>query len=368
MITITLRNPLTKKDPFKIYIRINSSKIAEDWKNALIQELKNKTPLEKNYCWLGWPNSLRNLKFLVKELNVHIDRINQQLSHYSFIPMIDESTICSPITGIDRDGQRGGDVNHAILNQIHNHFEILQGTVNNMSDWYLQADELTKYSIRQLNLLCHEIESLCPSLRKQAYPSQRSKLRASQITTFLNATRYKLTPEHRNDFLTNGYNRKFGCVYLHWSQIGKTLYEVFRDENGIDIDKTVCDAITHLEYYSGSFDIEWGRDVVYGGDNKWHNEEIQAFNDWLIKNNFDPTDPNLSLGYIELGKIDLLRTFGSNKLDDNNINFYRNIVENRLDIYSIQVDDVVNYYDYVWTDDDYINQQLNFLKPGYNNV
>jgi len=368
MITITLRNPLNKKDLFPIYIRINNSKIAEDWVKALVYELKNNTPLEKNYCWLGWPNSPRNLKFLVNELNVNISRINENLTHYPFISYVDHETIRDPITNIDIDGQRGGDSNQLVLNKIHNHFEILQGTVDNISNWYLQADNLTKYSIRQLNLLCHEIESLCLSLRKQAYPSQRHRLRSSQITTFLNPMRYNLTDEHRTGFLTNRYDRKFGHVYLHWSQVGKTLYEVFRDENGADIDNTVCDAITHLEYYSGEFDVEWGKDVIFGGDNKWHNEEMQAFNKWLIKNNFDPMDPKLSLGYIELGKIDLRKTFGIDKINDNSISFCRDIIEHRLDIYSIQIDDVVNYYDYTWTDGDYINKQINFLEAGYNNV
>jgi hypothetical protein len=58
--------------------------------------------------------------------------------------------------------------------------------------------------------------------------------RPSQITTFLNAPRYDLTEEDFELFKQNRYNRELGGVYLHWSQMGKTLYEVFRDEGGVN--------------------------------------------------------------------------------------------------------------------------------------
>jgi len=70
-----------------------------------------------------------------------------------------------------------------------------------------------------------------------------------------------LTDEHRQGFLTNGYDRVFGGVYMHWTQIGKTLFEVFRDEHAPELTATVCEAITELKYFSGEFDVEWGKSV-----------------------------------------------------------------------------------------------------------
>jgi hypothetical protein len=66
----------------------------------------------------------------------------------------------------------------------------------------------------------------------------------------------------KQGFVTNGYDRQFGHVYMHWAQIGKTLFEVWRDEGAPDLTDTVCKAINSLEYYSGEFDIEWGKDVT----------------------------------------------------------------------------------------------------------
>jgi hypothetical protein len=147
---------------------------------------------------------------------------------------------------------------------------------------------------------------------------------------------------------------------MHWAQIGKTLYEVFRDEYGAAVTDAVCDAITHLEYYSGEFDIEWGRDVVYGNAHPWHTNEMDSFYKWLELNNFNSRDPNLSLGYLELGCIDLRRSFGTEDVDK-----IWQMMSNRLDIYSIKCMGKTAVYDYSWADADHEQQQINFLMPGY---
>ena len=247
---------------------------------------------------------------------------------------------------------------HTVLNRLHNHFELLQGTVTKLSPYYRLADYETKYAIRQLNVLCHEMENLILSQRKAKV--QPEWIRPSQITTFLDAKRYPLQDEHRQGFLTNGYDRQFGYVYMHWAQIGKTLFEVWRDENAPALDKTVCDAITHLEYYSGEFDIEWGRDVTVANNWPWHNQQLQEFNQWLINNNLDPTDTKLSLGYLPIGKVDLIRSFGTTDMHT-----IWEMLGKHLDIYSIEVDGVCKEFDYCWTDADYKQQQINMMRPGY---
>ena len=358
-VIVTVQNPITKNDYLNLYIESNNTELSFDWQVALKKELEKNSLLEKNYCWHGWPDTQRNLDYLTDTLNYHIDRINFGLNtDYLHIDTVVPGTVMMPFTGINEDGKRGGGINHDIMNKIHNHFEHLQGTVDNLSLHYKQASPEVKYSIRQLNNLCHEIETLCLSLRKKFYSPEW--IRPSQITTFLNATRYKLNNEHRKGFLTNGYDRKFGHVYMHWAQIGKTLYEVFRDENGADIDKAMCDAITHLEYYSGEFDVEWGQDVVYGNSQPWHTKEMDLYYQWLERNGFNTKDPNLSLGYLEIGKIDLRKSFGTN-----DVNSIWNLMSNRLDIKSISCLGATANYNYNWADIDYEQKQINFLMPGY---
>ena len=367
-VKVVLRNPLNYSDQIDYTIVPNDTQISKDWIVALKQILSTKKHLEKNFCFLGFPKTARNLSYLCNELNQAVYRINlfnmtkiwqsNGLSEYAIEDYYTPDTVrYGDEYPVEEDTSPGLYIKHGVMNRLHNHFEVLQGTVDNLSHYYILADYNTKYAIRQLNNLCHEIENLILSQRKQI--TLPEWVRASQVTTFLHADRYVLTDEHRKSF-ANGYDRKFGHVYMHWAQIGKTLFEVFRDENAPALDSTMCAAITHLQYYSGEFDVEWGNDVVYGKNKKWHNELIDDFNAWLKKYNYDPCDTNLSLGYLPLGQIPLQQTFGTT----NEIQI-RSILSKYLDIYKIEVDDVYNIYDYCWTDFNYKQMQIDMMRPGY---
>jgi hypothetical protein len=366
-VIMTLRNPLDKEKMLPVYIEPNDTQLAKDWVLALKTELQKNSPLEKNYCWHGWPNGGRTLEYLCEELTKHTTRVNNfnetgiwQSNGLAAYPLHNEyypDYVRRPITGINIRGQRGGGLKHEVMNEVHNYFEHLQGTVENLSMYYKFATPEVKYSIRQINNLCHEIETLVMSQKHAVYEPEW--VRPSQITTFLNATRFNLTDEHRKGFSINGYDRHFAHVYMHWTQIGKTLFEVFHDENAPHLDQATCDAITHLQYYSGEFDIEWARDVIYE-IHSWHRTDQDRFKEWLIREGYDPTDPQLSLGYLELGHVDLHRSFGTIKTQK-----ILEIMSNYLDIYSLQVDDVIAVYDYAWSDSDHEERQLKYMMPGY---
>ena len=370
-ITVTLRNPLDFNDLLVYTIIPVDNQLARDWVEALKLTLANGNLLEKNFCFLGFPNTARTVEYLCNQLNQAIVQINlfnrtkawQDHGLPSYV--IEEYFSPDAIRfgseyppGYDNENLGMG-LKHEIMNRIHNHFEHLQGTVWNLSEYYKLADYETKYAIRQLNNICHELESLVLSQRKQALLPKW--IRPSQITTFLHAERYDLTDEHRELFKQNGYDRQFGHVYMHWAQIGKTLLEVFRDEGAPKLTDTVCDAINHLKYYSGEFDVEWAADVVYGDPNvPWHNKEIDEFRAWLIDNNLNLDDPQLSLGYLPIGKINIEEAFGTTETSGvwEKLGKY-------LDIYSIEVDGVKNTFNYCWSDNNYKQQQIDIMKPGY---
>ena len=332
-------------------IQVFDTPLAHDWYKVLRDLLRSNKMLEKNYCFMGFPKTSRNLPYLCNQLNQAVVTINAEFDDYRieeyFTPDNVRATDYAP------DGP-----NHEVLNCLHNHFERLQGTVENLSPYYHRAGVEAKYAIRQLNNICHEMETLILSQRKAV--TDPMWVRPSQITTWLGAQRYDLTPEHRQEFLLNGYDRVLGGVYMHWTQIGKTLFEVFRDEGAPELSKTVCEAITHLQYYSGEFDIEWGNDVVYGEGHRWHDAEQEAFCQWLIKIGFDPKDPQLSLGYLRLGQVELVENFGTKNSKD-----IWNILGDHLDVYRIEAGDVSQTFDYCWTDTNYKQQQIDQLRPGY---
>ena len=383
-VVVTLRNPLDYKDTIKYFIQPMNNSLAEDWLKALKDILQKNNTLEKNFCFMGFPKTQRNIELLCKELNQAIYQINMfnsscawldaGLTSYTieeyFVPdSVRYGTEYPLATRFGNPPTSSEDryliahlaltAKHEILNRLHNHFEKLQGTVNNLSPYYIAADYETKYAIRQLNIICHEMETLILSQQKQAYVPEWS--RPSQITTWLHAPRYTLTDQHKQLFVENGYNREFGVVYMHWAQIGKTLFEVFRDENAPELTATICEAITNLEYYSGEFDVEWGESMIYGNPKTyWFNEQQDLFREWLYKNGLDYQNPDLSLGHLPIGKIDLVKSFGTTDKFE-----IWDILSSHLDIHSIEIDDTKATYEYCWSDKDYKQMQIDMMKPGY---
>jgi len=347
LIKITLRDPLDKSKLLPYYIQPAENQLATDWVQALEDIVDRNLMLEKNFCFLGFPNSARNLEYLCKQLNLHVTRINRFFGNHYAINEIYTPELC-----VAEDLGP----NHETFNALHNHFERLQGTVDNLSTFYRAANDITKYSIRQLNNICHELESLILSQRKQH--TTPDWVRPSQITTWLTAPRHELIDAHRQGFITNGYQRHFGTVYMHWCQIGKTYFEVWRDEHAPELTDTVCEAITHLKYYSGEFDVEWGRSV----DNSlgWWQQEMKPFYDWLAAQGINYLDPKFSIGHLPIGKVLLEESFGTTDQQE----IWQQL-EQHLDIYSIEVNGKTAVYDYVWSDPTYERLQIDMLRPGY---
>lgn len=394
-VKITLRNPLDFKDQISYTIKVYDNQLAQDWLQALKELLTNKNQIEKNFCFLGFPNTARTVEYLCEQLNQAVEKINQfnytgiwqsnGLGNYFIEEWFHPNTVRYPdvypinirgdkvLSRGDPELEIGLGVKQQTMNRLHNHFETLQGTVWNLSDYYRLADDQTKYAIRQLNNLCHELESLILSQKKAKVMPEWT--RPSQITTFLHARRYELTDEHRALFNQNGYDRRFGHVYMHWTQIGKTLFEVWRDEGApkltVGADPTdisigsgaTCEAINSLKFYSGEFDIEWGNDVVYDPKYWWHVEEVDNFKQWLADNGIDPANPRLSLGYLPIGEVELQSSFGTT----NSAEIWK-ILGNHLDIVSIEIEDITSLFEYCWSDSTYKQMQIDMMKPGYDHA
>ena len=365
-------NLVIQLDNKQLRVNICDTPLGLRWIEALKDNLKQKRILEKNFCFLGWPDSKRNLTYLCEELNKNIAQINSFNFNppYKKIKSFSNEDFQYPDTlpvGFERWVGReihgnfpGLKLKHEACNKLHRHFEELQGTAWTLSPYYKIADNKTKYAIRQLNNLCHEIEGWVEAYRKSIVDPEW--LRPSQITTFLNAPRYDLHEEDYELFKQNRYNRELGGVYLHWSQIGKTLYEVFRDEDGRKLDEATCSTINHQKYYSGEFDIEWGQ-TINEDTFSWKKEEMNDFRSWLKLNDFDWEDPKLSLGYIKLGQVDLKRSFGT----ENFLEIYKQL-SNNLNITKIEIIEGKTTdceYPYSLETPHWEQIQINAMKAGY---
>tara|TARA_Y100001938_G_scaffold125688_1_gene176890 strand:- start:579 stop:1706 length:1128 start_codon:yes stop_codon:yes gene_type:complete len=356
-------------DGKKVSIDVYDTPLGKRFIEALKDNLVKKRILEKNFCFLGWADSKRNLSYLCEELNKNIRQLNSfnfdppYENIHPFVPDDFQYSRTLPIGNApDGDYKKtpGLRLKHDACNLLHRYFEELQGTAWKLSEYYKQADHETKYAIRQLNNICHEIESWVEAYRKKFIEPEW--IRPSQITTFLNAPRYDL---HENDyelFKQNRYDRELGGVYLHWSQVGKTLYEVYRDEHAPNMTDALCSAINHQKYYSGEFDIEWGATITED-TNDFKKSEMDGYRKWLKDNKYDWEDPKLSLGYAKIGQVNLETSFDNRPFTD-----IYDEMKKHLNINSITIknkDLVVNDFPYSLESDDWKQIQMEELKKGY---
>ena len=353
----------------KVSIDVYDTPLGKRFIEALADNLVKKRILEKNFCFLGWADSKRDLNFLCRELNGNIEQINSfrfDPPYERIYPFVADDFQYSatletgPVENGDPMTKPGLRLKHDACNLLHRYFEQLQGTAWKLSDYYVQSDYKTKYAIRQLNNICHEIESWVEAYRKSVIDPDW--IRPSQITTFLNSPRYDLHDEDFDLFKENRYDRALGGVYLHWSQVGKTLYEVFRDEHAPVMTDALCSEINHQKFYSGEFDIEWG-DTINETTHDFKKREMDEYRKWLADNGYDWNDPRLSLGYIKLGQVDLESSFQKGDFTD----IYEEM-KNNLNIRNITVtdkDNVSNNFPYTLESSDWKLIQIEGLKQGY---
>ena len=349
------------------YIQTYDTPLGHRWIEALRDNLKQKRVLEKNFCFLGFADSKRDLHHLVRELNKSVEQINSfafDPPYENIHPFASDDFQYSAKLKISLGPEEetpGLRLKHEACNLLHRYFEELQGTAWDLSPYYKQADTETKYAIRQLNNLCHEIESWVNADRHKAIDPEW--IRPSQITTFLNAPRYDLHEEDFELFKQNRYDRELGGVYLHWSQVGKTLYEVFRDEHAPKMTDALCSEINHQKYYSGEFDIEWGQTITEQ-THDFKKQEMDEYRAWLKDNNYDWEDPKLSLGHIKIGQVDLQRTFGTSAT-------FKEIYEamsknlNITNIKTMSNRTIECAYPYTLDSDDWQQIQMESLRQGY---
>lgn len=341
-IKIILRSPRTGNQ-LPVVINVAPSSLGRKWLSALNHLLANNYHLEKNYCWIGWPNSVRTPEYICDQINASIAAINSSGLQYT---INDHFTVSNTVT-----------TEHRLIqdrtNHLHRYFEELQGHAGTMSQHYLAADSTTRWHIRQLNLLCHEYEGLMLSIRKKHTAPEWQ--RPSQLMCWLNAPRFELEPEDYELFGVDTINRSLGGVYVGVNKaVGKHHWEVFTDEGSNSrIHELTTTNMQSQTQAAGDFDIEWARDP---GAFEFQQKKLSEFRVWLEANGFDPADKSLTIGHPKIAQVDLMLSFGTSD--------YRSIwaqLEQYHDVYKIQTNSAEATYTYNWSDPDYREQQIRIL-------
>jgi len=340
-IEISLRSK--DRNVHQIYVDVHDNSLSKKWLQALNSALNSNCHLEKNYCWLGFVEGERNLEFLCKQVNASIDAINAGSIGYK---INDEFNVGNVLhTNLE--------LNHNHLNHLHRYFEDLQGSSHNLSIYYKNADPTTRWHIRQLNLLCHEIESMALSVKQSVNaPEWR---RPSQLMCWLKSQRFTLDESDYEFFGIETIARDLGGVYLGVNKaVGKHHWEVFLDE-GRDsrVEELVTQALSSQTEAAGDFDIEWANNP---GAYSFMQKRLAEFRQWLQQNNFDPEDKSLTIGHPKVAQVDLQASFGTTDY----LKIWQTLARH-MDVYCIKTSEAKAIYEYRWDDPDYIDLQIKEL-------
>lgn len=333
----------TNHDQLTVYIDVHDNCLSRKWLAALNKLIIDNYHLEKNYCFLGFPDSARNGAYIVEQINNTISAINAAGIGY-FI-----NDVFTLENTIDRELQ----ICHDKLNQLHGYFEDLQGVSSNISAYYTAADPKTKWHIRQLNLLCHEYESWALSWRKKHTAPEW--VRPSQLMCWLGAPRFVLDADDYELFGIDTIDRPLGGVFVGVNKaVGKHHYEVFCDE-GRDsrVGELTTTSLASQTEAAGDFDIEWANNP---GRFPWQIKQLAEFKDWLAANKFDVNDKSLTIGHPQVGQVDLIRTFGTEEYGA----IWKQL-NTKLNVVAIRTGTASTTYQYNWNDINYKELQIKCL-------
>jgi hypothetical protein len=337
-----------------VYIDIHDTPLSVKWLNALNVLINGNYHLEKNFCFLGFTEHERNSDFIIDEINKSIHAINASSMDYHIDDIFTREN--SIVPGVVSATTDGGRLIHEKTNNLHRWFEDLQGTSGTngkMSSHYNNADNASRWHIRQLNLLCHEFEAQVLSERKAK--SSPEWQRPSQLMCFANAPRFELTKDDYELFGIETLARPLGGVYVGVNKaVGKHHWEVFCDEGGKDIDKLTTSTLRSQSQAAGDFDIEWANNP---GEFAFMKQQLLEFSEWLINNGFDPEDKSLTIGHPQVGQVNLMQSFGTENYAD-----IWKVLNTHLDVHSIKTNDAYAEYPYSWGDIDYMEQQIRSVR------
>lgn len=253
------------------------TEIGSAWFEAFNECISKNLILEKSYNFVGFPAHRRSFAVMIQELKENIAIING----YNWPESIN----------IRNDF--GESLTQDDLNYLHHWFELLIGQVWDVSNYYKIASYDVRQAIRKLNNLIHEYEGMA---RVANCPDHSRDPKSAIQLAFIHCDRFSLSDvPHRfeTDF-------QFGDVTLHYSQLGKTHFEAFND-NDQHIDHK---NINGLRYFTGCFTFEIKRDSSFLG----HPENSKRFDQWLEAQGLKPDYQALGVGWVKIARLTKVST------------------------------------------------------------
>lgn len=282
---------------FPVFIEPTDLSVTNRWLQALRTNLETSRFLEKDFSFTGFPEGSRSNEYLCERLQWAVDYINSYRGPGAWRDgyLIPETFT---LATLDQDK----------LNQLHHHYEILQGQVWSPADHLKDGhDQQLQNAMRLLNMIVHQFEGMNQA---KDFLKQTGKIWPSTLVSFVGE------PDTRTLLLDGDYNdfsipHEFGAVVLNYSQRGKPHIDAWRDGDDIIFDSNV----SGLRYCSGDFAVHWGV-----SDQKYQRQvTIPDFHRWLESKGaklncdshfIDDRGNKQGLGFLVVGKVPLRQFSG----------------------------------------------------------
>jgi hypothetical protein len=247
---------------------------AQKWLRYLDMEVAARSPVEEYFFrqrrrpgrFIGFPGGEKSLAELARLINRCIDEVNSYRKGAITVAAHEKA-------------------DHRLLNDLHKFFEILRGPMKEPAEFFRTAPANVQDALEDFNRLIHEYEAC------NRYGSQGAGATIS-ITFSGERERHDMTAE---DYSYFSLYRDFGGLYLHYCEVGKTLLDVFEDQDEV----IGIQNIRPLEVISADFDVYFGEPTKY----RYGIELRTRLHAWLKARGLDPLDPRLCLGYIKVGQM-----------------------------------------------------------------
>lgn len=266
-LSITFQHHQDLNDLIEVRWNINKTPAGLLWSSLLKKSMDNNCLFHPRFT--GFLFGPKDMKYLSQLMNKCIETINSD-SRYKIKEKAD------------------GTWSQDFSNIIHHHFELLCGTMENPTQYYRDSEMDVKYAVLGLNQISHDMEALFKAReRVKKFPDTYFSAIIMQV---FDGKRFAFP-----DFIHDQFSlsTEFGAIHLNYSQIGKTWWEVFLDED----EHIYPEAIVPHFALNGGFDI-------YFGEYSPSKDVLKKFHDFLKNNGQNPSDPKLCLGYCQVAKLE----------------------------------------------------------------
>lgn len=262
-------------EEYSLKFKVYDTDIAIRWFATLKEHIlkKNNSAAEPDRMY-NFPNDSWTETKIVNEINASIDIINRNeivIEHRAYEGMPQEQ-----------------------LNLLHHYFETLRGGVLSSGKYFDSADREQQLALELFNILIHRSEHF--------YMKEKYNISAHfpRITvTFNNLKRVPLQDDDYNFFT---FHRKFGEVHINYCEVGKPIYDVFKDNDNVIGD----DNIRPLRWYSPDFSVHFYNKSSYSVArfvqhlSKWWDKNVEQLADL----GFIKGDPKNALGSIPVAMLE----------------------------------------------------------------